>query len=354
MKALAKDAPVVITGGAGFIGTNLADRLLSVGEEVLIFDNLSRDGVDRNLRWLQSRHGRRLRLSRRDIRDRAAVFAAVNGASCVFHLAAQVAVTTSLQNPSLDFEINALGTLNVLEALRRSNPLAPLVYTSTNKVYGCMQHFGLELEEDRYMPANRRIRERGFDESEPLAFASPYGCSKGTADQYILDYASSYGLQTTVLRMSCIYGPHQMGTEDQGWVAHFFRQAMEDLPITIYGDGRQVRDLLFAEDLVGALLLARERGRSEAGEVFNIGGGPGNTASIREVLGMIGEFQERAPKLESGEWRTGDQKYYVTDFSKFKEATGWSPATALQEGMRRLHSWIREHHYCSEAQTLAV
>jgi CDP-paratose 2-epimerase len=354
MKALSKDPPVVITGGAGFIGTNLADRLLSVGEEVLIFDNLSRDGVDRNLRWLQSRYGRRLRLSRRDIRDRAAVFAAVNGASCVFHLAAQVAVTTSLQNPSLDFEVNALGTLNVLEALRQTNPLAPLVYTSTNKVYGCMQRFGLELKEDRYMPADRHIRERGFDESESLAFASPYGCSKGTADQYILDYASSYGLQTTVLRMSCIYGPHQMGTEDQGWVAHFFRQAIEDLPITIYGDGRQVRDLLFAEDLIDALLLVRERSRSHAGEVFNIGGGPANSASIREVLCMIGEFQERAPKLEFGEWRTGDQKYYVTDFSKFKEATGWLPTTNLQDGMRRLHSWIRDHHYCSTAQTLAA
>jgi CDP-paratose 2-epimerase len=354
MKALSKDAPVVITGGAGFIGTNLADRLLSLGEEVLIFDNLSRDGVDRNLRWLQSRYGRRLRLSRRDIRDRAAVFAAVNGASCIFHLAAQVAVTTSLQNPSLDFEVNALGTLNVLEALRQTNPLAPLVYTSTNKVYGCMQRFGLELKEDRYMPADRHIRERGFDESESLAFASPYGCSKGTADQYILDYASSYGLQTTVLRMSCIYGPHQMGTEDQGWVAHFFRQAIEDLPITIYGDGRQVRDLLFAEDLIDALLLVRERSRSHAGEVFNIGGGPANSASIREVLCMIGEFQERAPKLEFGEWRTGDQKYYVTDFSKFKEATGWLPTTNLQDGMRRLHSWIRDHHYCSTAQTLAA
>jgi CDP-paratose 2-epimerase len=354
MKALAKDAPVVITGGAGFIGTNLADRLLNSGEEVLLFDNLARDGVEQNLRWLQARHGNRLRLSRRDIRDRAAVVAAVKGASCVFHLAAQVAVTTSLQNPLLDFEVNAIGTLNVLEALRCNNTLAPLIYTSTNKVYGCMKRFPLDRKEDRYQPANRRIRERGFDESEPLAFASPYGCSKGTADQYVLDYASSYGLQTTVLRMSCIYGPHQMGTEDQGWVAHFFRQAFEDLPITIFGDGRQVRDLLFVEDLVDALLLARERSRSSGGEVFNIGGGPGNAASIREVLRMIGEFQERNPKLEFGEWRTGDQKYYVTDFSKFQQATGWFPATPLQEGMRRLHSWMRDHHYSSTAQTLAA
>ena len=354
MKAFSKDAPIVITGGAGFIGTNLAERLLSCGEEVLLFDNLSRDGVDQNLRWLQSRHGRRLRLSRRDIRDRDAVFAAIKGASCVFHLAAQVAVTTSLQDPSLDFEVNALGTLNILEALRQTNSSAPLVYTSTNKVYGCMQRTLLELKEDRYVPANRRIRERGFDESEPLAFASPYGCSKGTADQYILDYASSYGLQTIVLRMSCIYGPHQMGTEDQGWVAHFFRQAIEDLPITIYGDGRQVRDLLFVEDLVDALLLARERSRSHAGEVFNIGGGPSHSASIQEVLSMIGKFQECSPKLEFGEWRTGDQRYYVTDFSKFEEATGWFPATPLQDGLGRLHSWLRDHLYCSTAQTLAA
>jgi CDP-paratose 2-epimerase len=354
MKALSKEAPVVITGGAGFIGTNLAERLLSCGEEVLLFDNLSRDGVDQNLRWLQARYGPRLHLSRRDIRDQAAVSAAVRGASCVFHLAAQVAVTTSLQNPFLDFEVNAMGTLNVLEALRRNNSSVPLVYTSTNKVYGCMERFPLELKEDRYQPANPRIRERGFDESQSLAFASPYGCSKGTADQYILDYASSYGLPTTVLRMSCIYGPHQMGTEDQGWVAHFFRQAIQDLPITIYGDGRQVRDLLFVEDLVDALLLAREHSRARGGEVFNIGGGPGNTASIREVLAMIGEFQECNPKPEFGEWRTGDQKYYVTDFSKFKQATGWFPATPLPEGMRRLHSWMRDHHYSSTAQTLAA
>jgi CDP-paratose 2-epimerase len=353
MKALTKDAPVVITGGAGFIGTNLADRLLSCGEEVLLFDNLSRDGVEQNLRWLQGRHGSRLRLSRCDIGDRAAVVAAVRSASSVFHLAAQVAVTTSLENPFRDFEVNAMGTLNVLEALRRNNTSAPLIYTSTNKVYGCMKCFPLELEEDRYQPANRRIRKRGFDEAGPLAFVSPYGCSKGTADQYVLDYASSYGLQTTVLRMSCIYGPHQMGTEDQGWVAHFFRQALEDLPITIYGDGRQVRDLLFVEDLVDALLLARERS-SDGGEAFNIGGGPANAASVREVLCMISELQERSCKLEFGEWRTGDQKYYVTDFSKFKQATGWLPATTLQEGMRRLHSWIRDHHYCSTAQTLAA
>jgi CDP-paratose 2-epimerase len=354
MKALTREAPVVITGGAGFIGTNLADRLLSGGEEVLLFDNLSRDGVEQNLRWLQARHGSRLRLSRRDIRERGAVVSAVKGASSVFHLAAQVAVTTSLEHPLRDFEVNAIGTLNVLEALRRNNRSTPLIYTSTNKVYGCMERFPLELKEDRYQPANRRVQEQGFDESGPLAFASPYGCSKGTADQYVLDYASSYGLQTTVLRMSCIYGPHQMGTEDQGWVAHFFRQAFEDLPVTIYGDGRQVRDLLFVDDLVEALLLARERSRSNGGEVFNIGGGPANAASIREVLRMISEFQARTPKREFGEWRTGDQRYYVTDFSKFREATGWLPATTLQEGMRRLHSWIRDHHYCSTAQTLAA
>ena len=354
MKTLPKDKLVVITGGAGFIGSNLADRLLSLGEEVLLLDNLSRDGVDQNLRWLQSRHGKRLRLSQHDVRNRTGVFEALRGASSVFHLAAQVAVTTSLANPALDFEVNAMGTLNVLEGLRRTNALAPVVFTSTNKVYGCMNGFALNSKKDRYVPTSRRIRERGFDETEPLAFVSPYGCSKGTADQYILDYANSYSLPTTVVRMSCIYGPRQMGTEDQGWVAHFFHQAIEDLPITIYGDGRQVRDLLFVGDLVEALLLARERSRSIGGEVFNIGGGPANTASIREVVRMIGEFEERSLNVEFGDWRTGDQKYYVTNFSKFRSATGWIPATSLRQGLRVLHAWMRDHYYCSPAQTLAA
>jgi CDP-paratose 2-epimerase len=341
MNILQRNAPAVITGGAGFIGANLADRLLSAGEQVLILDNLSRPGVEHNLRWLYSRHSTRLRWSRHDIRDRVAVRAAIKSASSVFHLAAQAAVTTSLSDPNLDFEVNALGTLNVLEALRRTNASAPLVFTSTNKVYGGMERMLLESDEVRYVPASHNIRERGLDESQPLAFASPYGCSKGTADQYIVDYASSFELQTVVFRMSCIYGPRQMGTEHQGWVAHFFRQALDGSPITIYGDGRQVRDLLFVEDLVAALLLAREGSHLFSGEAFNIGGGPANAASLREVLSMIAEFVERDLTLDFGDWRPGDQKYYVSDYSKFETATGWTPATSVEAGLRELHSWFQ-------------
>jgi CDP-paratose 2-epimerase len=348
-----KYGPVVVTGGAGFIGVNLADRLLTDGEEVLIFDNLSRPGVDQNLRWLHSRHRGRVRLSRHDVRDRSAVSDAIKQASSVFHFAAQVAVTTSLDDPSLDFEVNALGTLNVLEALRKTNASAPLVFTSTNKVYGCMERLPLHSQESRYIPTSNQIRDRGFNESEPLTFASPYGCSKGAADQYVLDYASSYDLQTVVVRMSCIYGPCQVGNEDQGWVAHFSRQAIAGLPITIYGDGRQVRDLLFVGDLLEVLLLAREHSHLVAGEAFNIGGGPGNTASIREVLSMIAELEESDLKLDFGEWRTGDQKYYVSDCSKFHSATGWMPTTSVQEGIRTLHSWLR-NHAGSKLQTLAA
>jgi CDP-paratose 2-epimerase len=348
-----KYEPVVLTGGAGFIGVNLADRLLTTGEEVLILDNLSRPGVDQNLRWLGSCHGGRVRLSRHDVRDPGGVSAAIKQASSVFHFAAQVAVTNSLAEPGLDMQINTLGTLNVLEALRQTNPSAPLVFTSTNKVYGCMERLPLESAEGRYIPSSSHIRDRGFNESEPLAFASPYGCSKGAADQYTLDYASSYDLQTVVFRMSCIYGPRQMGTEDQGWVAHFSRQVIERLPITIYGDGRQVRDLLFIEDLVEALLLAREHSHLIAGEAFNIGGGPGNTASIREVLNIIAEFEENDPKFEFGEWRRGDQRFYVSDCSKFHSATGWTPTTSLEEGLRTLHSWLRSQA-SSRSQTVAA
>ncbi len=342
MKAARKNAPVVITGGAGFIGSNLADRLLAAGEEVLILDNLSRPGVDQNLRWLYSRYGARLHLSRHDIRDRAAVGSAIKLASSVFHLAAQAAVTTSLVDPSLDFEVNAAGTLNLLEALRCTNASAPLIFTSTNKVYGGMERLLLETGDTRYVPASRNIRERGFNESQPLAFASPYGCSKGTSDQYIIDYASSFDLQTVVFRMSCIYGPRQMGTEDQGWVAHFLRQALEGSPITVYGDGRQVRDLLFVEDLVEALLLARERSHLISGEAFNIGGGPANTASIQEVLRLIGELVERDLAPEYADWRPGDQKYYVSDCTKFETISGWTPVTSVEDGMRALHSWMRD------------
>jgi CDP-paratose 2-epimerase len=333
--------PVLITGGAGFIGSNLADRLLSDGEKVVIFDNLSRPGVAANYRWLLSRHGRSVQLLEKDVRDAASVRDAVRAASSVFHFAAQVAVTTSLTSPAADFEVNALGTLNVLEALRIANPDAPMVFTSTNKVYGCLPRLEMECGTDGYAPTDARRRANGIDESEALDFVTPYGCSKGSADQYVRDYARSFGLSTVVFRMSCIYGPRQMGTEDQGWVAHILRQIIGGLPVTIYGDGNQVRDLLFIDDLVEALLLARKNAEGLASEAFNIGGGKSNAVSVRRVIQMAAELEECEPVCLQGAWRPGDQRYYVSNCARFSEITGWQPATAPSSGLRQLRDWLR-------------
>jgi CDP-paratose 2-epimerase len=332
--------PVLIIGGSGFIGTNLADRLLSAGQPVLLFDNLSRPGVDQNLRWLRDTHGKLIRVVIGDVRDAEAVHRAVDQAAQVFHFAAQVAVTTSLTEPIEDFEINARGTINVLEAIRAQATPPPLVFTSTNKVYGALEDVGLRRRNLRYEPTDPSLRQTGVSESRPLDFHSPYGCSKGTADQYVLDYTRSYGLQAIVFRMSCIYGAHQFGTEDQGWVAHFLIRALEGRPITLYGDGRQVRDILSVEDLVDAFLLAQEHMASESGEAFNIGGGPRNTVSLLELLELMEELLGHKPEVEFDEWRTGDQRYYVSDTGKFQRATGWKPQISVQEGLARLHQWL--------------
>ncbi|MBV8664230.1 MAG: NAD-dependent epimerase/dehydratase family protein, partial [Hyphomicrobiales bacterium] len=247
---------VLITGGAGFIGTNLAHRLATAGRSVLIYDNLSRPGVKRNLARLRRAHPRRVAVEIADIRDLGSLRRAVDRAAQIFHFAAQVAVTTSLSAPAEDFAVNAWGTLNLLEAMRLRDDPPPLVVTSTNKVYGGLGDLDITALPTRYAIASGARYERGVDERRPLDFHSPYGCSKGAADQYVLDYARSFGLRTLVFRMSCIYGPHQCGNEDQGWVAHFLLQALAGAPITLYGDGRQVRDVLFVDDLVDAFLLA--------------------------------------------------------------------------------------------------
>lgn len=330
---------VLITGGAGFIGTNLADRLVREGHRVRIFDSLARAGVEENLRWLRDVHGDRVQVAIADIRDAAAVRQAATGVSQVFHLAAQVAVTTSLADPIEDFEVNARGTLNLLEALRAQPSAAPLVFTSTNKVYGALEDLALTRRDRRY-EVTHVDSASGIDESRPLDFHSPYGCSKGAADQYVLDYARTFGLPATVFRMSCIYGPHQFGTEDQGWVAHFLIQASKGLPITLYGDGRQVRDVLFVEDLVEAFLLAQRRMSTESGQAFNIGGGAANTVSLVELLDRIGELLGRAPEVRHDAWRTGDQRFYVSDTRRFERATGWRPAVGVSEGLRRLADWL--------------
>jgi CDP-paratose 2-epimerase len=334
------DSYALITGGAGFIGTNVADRLLSAGHPVLVFDNLSRPGVDRNLAWLRAKHGDLVQSKIADTRDAAAVREAVRRATHVFHFAAQVAVTTSLVDPIHDFEVNARGTVNVLEAIRNSIAKPPLFFTSTNKVYGGLEDVGILEKESRYEPANDATVQNGISELRPLDFHSPYGCSKGTADQYVIDYARSYGLRTVVFRMSCIYGPHQFGTEDQGWVAHFLIRALNRQPITIYGDGKQVRDILFVDDLVNAFMLAAEKIETVSGHAFNIGGGVKNTISLRELIRMIAVLEGREPRIDRGEWRTGDQKYYVSDIRRFHEAAGWTPGVNPREGVRKLREWL--------------
>ncbi|MGC3997446.1 MAG: SDR family NAD(P)-dependent oxidoreductase [Anaeromyxobacter sp.] len=332
---------VAITGGAGFIGANLAHRLLSSGVRVRLLDNLSRPGVERNLAWLVGTHGDRVELVRGDVRDRAAVETAVEGAAAVFHLAAQVAVTTSLNNPLQDFAVNALGTLHLLEAVRREDPPPFVLYTSTNKVYGALEDVALADVGTRYAPVDPALT-RGIDERRGLAFHSPYGCSKGAAEQYVLDWSRTYGVPATVFRMSCIYGTRQMGNEDQGWVAHFLLQALAGRPITLYGDGKQVRDVLFVDDLVDAMLLARERPREVAGRAFNIGGGPLQTVSLIELLELVGGLTGERPRVLLEDWRLADQRWYVSDPGRFGALTGWAPRVGVREGVARLHAWLEE------------
>jgi len=299
--------------------------------------------VAENAAALAERFGSRVRLVVADVRDKGAVAEWVGQASAVFHFAAQVAVTTSLLDPIQDFDVNVRGTLNVLEALRRLSAPPPLVFTSTNKVYGALSDITLREGELRYTPFDETLASKGVDEVRPLSFCSPYGCSKGAADQYVLDYAHSFGLKAAVLRMSCIYGPRQFGNEDQGWVAHFLIKALRGEPITVYGDGKQVRDILFVSDLVDAMLLTRDGIDRLAGTAFNIGGGPSNVLSLLELLGFIEELTGRSAELQFDLVRTGDQPYYVSNTSRFQHATGWRPRVAARTGVHMLHDWLLRH-----------
>lgn len=332
--------PAVITGGAGFLGSNLAERLLAAGRDVILLDNLSRPGSEVNLTWLRERRGNKPREIIADVRDERAVADVIAGASAVFHFAAQVAVTTSIERPAEDFDVNARGTLNVLEAARRSPSRPALIFTSTNKVYGDLADILVAPVGTRYMPVSAELRESGVSEERPLCFHSPYGCSKGAADQYVLDYARTYGLRAAALRMSCIYGPRQLGTEDQGWVAHFLLRAAAGAPITLYGNGLQVRDVLFVDDLIDAMLAAEAGMSSIAGRAFNIGGGPSNTTSLLELVALIGEIRGAAPEIAFGEWRQGDQRFYVSDVRAFGRATGWRPTVPVRRGVELLHQWL--------------
>jgi CDP-paratose 2-epimerase len=325
----------VVTGGAGFIGTNLASRLVEDGHRVVLLDSLARPGSERNLGLLIEAYGRAIRFVHGDVRDRSAVRRALAGADRVYHLAAQVAVTTSLDDPVDDFDVNLRGTLTLLEELRHLEEPPFLLFTSTNKVYGSLPDLPLEHRRGRWLPTDRLLRLNGLSEERPLDFCTPYGCSKGGADQYVLDYAKSFGLRATVFRMSCVYGPHQNGTEDQGWVAHFAIRALGGEPITVYGDGHQVRDLLYVDDLVDAMQLAYEHAEGVAGRAFNMGGGPANAVSVAEVLELVG-----AADIRYAEARTGDQRYYVADTRRFREVTGWSPLVDAPEGIERLVQWL--------------
>jgi CDP-paratose 2-epimerase len=332
--------PVLVTGGAGFIGSNLADRLASEGRDVIVYDALSRPGVEANLQWLQARHGRRIRAVRADVRDAARIATAVAESSAVFHMAAQVAVTTSLASPRDDADVNIGGTLNVLEAARMRG--VPVIFASTNKVYGDLADVALERMASAYVPADPDIRDHGIGEQRPLDFHTPYGCSKGAADQYVLDYGRSFGVPTCVLRMSCIYGPRQRGTEDQGWVAHFLIRALAGHGVTVYGDGRQVRDILEVGDAVDAYVAALSRIRDVSGQAFNLGGGPGNAVSLRQVLAEIGSLAGREVEVSYEDWRPGDQRYYVSDARRAMDALGLRRPAEWREGLARLAGWVRD------------
>ena len=345
----ASTGPLLVTGGAGFIGSNLADRLAGMGHQVRVFDALARPGVEANLAWLRRRHGGRIVPIIADVRDRAAVEQAAEGVAAVFHMAAQVAVTTSLESPELDFDVNLRGTFNVLEALRRRADPPPIVFASTNKVYGALEDIPLARDGDAYLPADAGLRSRGIGEDRALSFYTPYGCSKGAADQYVLDYGRSFGVPSCVLRMSCIYGPRQRGTEDQGWLAHFLYAVLAGRPISIFGDGRQVRDILFVDDAVEAYVSAWHRISEVSGQAFNLGGGPANAVTLLEVLAEIGEITGRTPDLRFSEWRPGDQRYFVADTGRAEDALGLGAFVPWRDGLRRLAAWVRSEDRVLEA-----
>jgi CDP-paratose 2-epimerase len=332
---------VNITGGAGFIGCNLAHHYLGQGHAVTIFDNLSRRGSDKNLAWLRENHGAGLRFVQGDVRDYPALTEALAGADRVFHMASQVAVTTSVVDPRADFEINALGTFNVLEAVRAAAPRAVVFYASTNKVYGGMEDVLVVEEATRY---RYRDLPGGIPESQTLDFHSPYGCSKGSGDQYVRDYARIYGLKTVVFRQSCIYGTRQFGVEDQGWVAHFCIAAALGRPISIYGNGKQVRDVLWIEDLVRAYDMAADHIDVAAGKIYNVGGGPTNAMSVWAEFGpLLEELAGHPIPVKYGDWRPGDQPIYISDISRAQRELGWSSQVGLRQGIGKLWRWVTEN-----------
>lgn len=331
---------ILITGGAGFIGINTAAYFLKKGNDVSIYDNLSRKGSRVNLTWIKKQYSR-VRFTEGDIRNFAKLSKEVEGKDVVFHFAGQVAVTTSVENPRQDFEANVLGTFNVLEAVRLSRSKPIVIDSSTNKVYGELENIEVIEKKTRYEFKNLK---HGVSEDMNLDFHSPYGCSKGAADQYVRDYARIYGLKTIVFRQSCIYGPHQFGIEDQGWVAWFLIAIHLNKPIVIYGNGKQVRDLLYIDDLIKAFDLAIKHIDKTKGQVYNIGGGPNNSISIwLEFKPLLEKLTGRRIKEAFSSLRPGDQPIYISNIEKAKRDFGWQPKIDIDEGIKRLYSWIKDN-----------
>jgi CDP-paratose 2-epimerase len=307
---------------------------------VRILDSLGRPGVERNLEWLTQAQGDRVEPVIADLRDPQAIARAVRGVDAAFHFAAQVAVTTSLADPASDFAVNLGGTFALLEALRRERPGAPLIFASTNKVYGDLADLAFCQNDSGYSPAEASLASHGVPESHPLDFHTPYGCSKGAADQYVLEYARSFGMRAAVLRMSCIYGERQMGTEDQGWVAHFLIRALAGEAITLYGDGRQVRDICDVADTCTAYIAALEQIDTIAGRAFNWGGGPKNAVSLLTLLDEIGRITGRRPQVTFSDWRAGDQRWFVADTRNADRALGLGARKPWRAGLRDLAAWL--------------
>ncbi|MBK8782363.1 MAG: GDP-mannose 4,6-dehydratase [Anaerolineales bacterium] len=330
----------LVTGGAGFIGSNYVHRLVKRGEKVTIYDNLSRGGAPRNLEWLKQEFGdNAFDVIVGDVREADRITEAAKSADVIVHLAGQVAVTTSVINPRDDFESNAFGTFNVMEAARLSGKNPIVIYASTNKVYGGMDD--VELFEE---PTRWRYKDlvNGCPETQPLDFHSPYGCSKGTGDQYVRDYARMYDLPTVVFRQSCIYGPRQFGIEDQGWVAWFIIAAVMGRPITIYGDGKQVRDILHVDDLMNAYDFAVSKNDIARGRVYNVGGGPDNVMSIwSEFRPKLEKYIGRTLEVARGDWRPGDQRVFYADITKAEKELGWTPKINVEDGVQKLFEWVQ-------------
>jgi len=331
----------LVVGGCGFIGSNFTEMLISDGHEVMICDNLSRKGTMHNLKYLQEKFRDKMQFLHLDIRnDFDLLLSLVEKVDVVYHLAAQVAVTTSVVRPREDFEINALGTLNVLEAIRRSQSKPIIIYASTNKVYGEMKDVKVIQNGQRY---GYESLPDGVSEDRPLDFHSPYGCSKGTGDQYVRDYSRIYGLKSVVFRQSCIYGPMQYGVEDQGWIAWFTIAALLGKKVTIYGDGKQVRDVLFVKDLYDLWDMAIKNINKVSGETFNAGGGPTNTLSLLELLGMLNKRMQLKVDYTFDNWRPGDQLVYVSNIAKARKLLNWEPRSNVEMGVMKMHDWVKQN-----------